>query len=334
MFRLQTPVRQLCVLLAIVLTTLMVTAVSTAAPISPSGDQSTNPSQPVTELPPYFEQRTEPVALLASYYNAINLKDYARAYAYWENVPRGATLEQFTQGFATTARVAAFVRLPVFVGAAAGNFYASIPTLLVAEQTDGTRQTYGACFITHKTNVPVGNATEPDPNWFLYQADVVRESAFDLNRLATICENTAPEGVVFDSTTTPLDALATYFEALNVENYPRAYAIWFNPPRTYADFAAGYNGTASIEVTIRLDLFSEGTAGTLYFNVPVLLTATRNGTPQAFTGCYFLRKATVPVGNATEPDPNWYLSQAAVRQLPDPDALPVGLDLLAGICSG
>lgn len=50
-----------------------------------------------------FDVRDHPLYLLASYYDAINRRDYARAYNYWNgSPPQGATLEQFTQGFADT----------------------------------------------------------------------------------------------------------------------------------------------------------------------------------------------------------------------------------------
>ena len=61
-----------------------------------------------------FDVRDQPIYLIASYYNALELRDYARAYSYWEgNAPGGATYAQFVQGFANVQTVHALARLPV-----------------------------------------------------------------------------------------------------------------------------------------------------------------------------------------------------------------------------
>jgi hypothetical protein len=33
---------------------------------------------------------------------------------------------------------------------------------------------FAGCLTAHKTNVPAGNATEPDPNWYLREGDLVQ----------------------------------------------------------------------------------------------------------------------------------------------------------------
>src|SRR5690242_13300409 len=81
-------------------------------------------------VPVYFEQKTEPAALLASYYNAIARHEYDRAYNYWSSTPFGQTRTQFAAGFAQTTRFEVYVRVPARVGVAAGNVYADLPTLI------------------------------------------------------------------------------------------------------------------------------------------------------------------------------------------------------------
>ncbi len=40
-----------------------------------------------------YDDRSDPTRLLASYYDAINSRDFARASGYWETAPNGASLE-------------------------------------------------------------------------------------------------------------------------------------------------------------------------------------------------------------------------------------------------
>jgi hypothetical protein len=48
-----------------------------------------------------YAERSTPVDLLASFYNAINRREYQRAYGYWETPP--SLYDQFVQGYADTA---------------------------------------------------------------------------------------------------------------------------------------------------------------------------------------------------------------------------------------
>src|SRR5687767_11260640 len=104
-----------------------------------------------------FDLRDHPAYLIASYYNAITLKDFARAYSYWNGeAPNNATLSQFTQGFADTASVRVLARLPIQLDGAAGTIHAEVPVVLFATLTNGKEQLYVGCIHTALTNVPVG----------------------------------------------------------------------------------------------------------------------------------------------------------------------------------
>jgi hypothetical protein len=116
-----------------------------------------------------YDNPDSPVDLLASYYNAINLQDYARAYAYWQNPTN--SYENFVNGFADTLSVQLIVQPPTFIDAGAGNLYTGIPTVLIAEHTDGTEHTYSGCFVTHKANLRPPDIPEEDV-WHLYDADI------------------------------------------------------------------------------------------------------------------------------------------------------------------
>jgi hypothetical protein len=87
-----------------------------------------------------------------SLYNAINRKEYVRAYSYWEpDAEQLAPFEQFQQGYANTESVDLVVG-EVFVGAAAGNIYADVPVVLVAHHADLSTETFTGCYTMHMGN--------------------------------------------------------------------------------------------------------------------------------------------------------------------------------------
>ncbi len=79
---------------------------------------------------PQYEDLKSPVALLASFYNAINTKDYDRAYGYWETPP--GSLADFARGYRETLKVQLIVQPPTNIEGAAGSLYAEVPTVIVA----------------------------------------------------------------------------------------------------------------------------------------------------------------------------------------------------------
>ena len=69
--------------------------------------------------------------------------------------------------------------LQFHTGVAAGSAYTDVPLLITA--TDwGQPQLFVGCLVTRKSNVPVGNATMPDPNWYFYRANIYAVSTLDL----------------------------------------------------------------------------------------------------------------------------------------------------------
>lgn len=127
-------------------------------------------AQAVQQTPqPEYDNPNSPVDLLASYYNAINHQDYARAYSYWETPPD--PYNDFVRGFADTTSVRVIIEPPVRIGAAAGSQYAEIPTILLAQHRDGTQHTFAGCFITRKSNLRPPDIPEEDV-WHLYEAEL------------------------------------------------------------------------------------------------------------------------------------------------------------------
>lgn len=295
----------------------------TAAAAEPNG-------QTTTRSP--LDYRADPVLVVASYYNAINLNDYARAYGYWENPPKGATLAQFAAGYTDTVGAAAFVRLPAASDAGAGNIFAAVPVLLAADHTDGSQHFYAGCFTVHKVNVPVGSAPEPDPDWHLNSALMREVTTFDLSLLDSACQQTETLASVVPNLTSPVSLLSSYYGAIMNRDYARAYGYWENPPEpTLQQFAQGFANTNDVSVIVRLDALVEGAAGSSYASLPTLVTSTlSSGTRQFFTGCLTARRVNVPQGNEGSIDPDWRLYESHMTEV---STIPAGMNLLDGACS-
>jgi len=115
---------------------------ATLTPI-PSGSGDVDNAQP-----DYLDDRSTPVAVLESLYNAINSKQYARAYSYWEESNDLAPFDQFSAGYADTDQVE-LTTGDVNTGAAAGNRYYGVPVILHVSQTDGSQQIFAGCYTLH-----------------------------------------------------------------------------------------------------------------------------------------------------------------------------------------
>ena len=107
--------------------------------------------------------RSDPIATLASYYDAINARDYRRAYSFWES-PQ-SSFERFVAGFADTDRVRLLVEPPIRHEGAAGSLYAEITTIVVATTRAGNERVFAGCYVLRKSNVR-------DNGWRIYRADI------------------------------------------------------------------------------------------------------------------------------------------------------------------
>jgi hypothetical protein len=117
---------------------------------------------------PFYEDRSGPLQLLVSYYNAINRREYQRAYGYWETPT--SPYAQFVQGYADTQSVTLLVGTPATEGAA-GSTFGTVPVVLIAQHNNNTTQTFSGCYVTRRTNPGIS----PDPNavlWRIYGATI------------------------------------------------------------------------------------------------------------------------------------------------------------------
>ncbi len=97
----------------------------------------------------------DPLSLVRSYFEAIDRREFARAYTYWGGLGKASkqTFAEFHQGFANTDHVTVDVGNPKEDGAA-GSAYADVRVIIVATQGDQKTQTFCGTYTLRSTIVP------------------------------------------------------------------------------------------------------------------------------------------------------------------------------------
>lgn len=101
--------------------------------------------------PGYLDDRSTAESVVDSFYDAVNRREYSRAYSYWETgaaqreLPR---FDDFAAGYADTASVDV-TQGDVGTGVGAGQLYFTVPVTLVSTLSDGSTQTYVGCYTLH-----------------------------------------------------------------------------------------------------------------------------------------------------------------------------------------
>jgi hypothetical protein len=124
---------------------------------------------------PFYEDRTDPVAAILSFYNAINRKEYERAYSYFQGSPKpnsslAPPYDQWVKGYVDTASVTVAVG-KVVQDAGAGNIYASFPVVIVAKQSDDTLRVFAGCYTMHRVNTGISE-NRNDELWSISAASI------------------------------------------------------------------------------------------------------------------------------------------------------------------
>jgi hypothetical protein len=109
------------------------------------------------------DERSDPTATLASYYSAINARDYRSAFSYWETP--ASSFEKFASGFADTDRVRLLIEPSVRIEGAAGSAFAEISTIVVATTRAGNERVFAGCYVMRRSNVQ-------DRGWLIYRANI------------------------------------------------------------------------------------------------------------------------------------------------------------------
>ncbi|MBY5999331.1 DUF1176 domain-containing protein [Tritonibacter mobilis] len=98
----------------------------------------------------YLDDRSSPETLLRSLYNAVNRKEYARAYDYF-STPPAKSLDAYQEGYANTANVELATGAVSSEGAAGSIIY-SLPVAIRATDNDGKEQVFAGCYTLRLSN--------------------------------------------------------------------------------------------------------------------------------------------------------------------------------------
>lgn len=112
-------------------------------------------------------------SVLVAYYDAINHKDYPRAYALWASngEASGKTLQVFTNGFAKTESVQFTPGQLGRIEGAAGSRYIDISATIGARLSDGTEQHFRGTYTLRRS--VVDGATPAQRQWRIFTAHIV-----------------------------------------------------------------------------------------------------------------------------------------------------------------
>jgi hypothetical protein len=245
----------------------------------------------------HFNQPTVEAHLMR-YLDALNQRDYAAAYAMWEN-PR-QSYANFVAGFDKTERI-----IPYFghIGAAAGSTY--VTTVLLGYQSDGTVESYYGYFQLANG----GNYSPPRAGWVMVNSrfQLVRDGiALHNSTIQTLLSSawqekpTIPEMANFSEMSQhPAIVLLDYYDLINEGNFGTAYNRWLSPAQglaqdyrqTYQQFVSGYDDTVSVTVYAgHSQAFPENQRRSyLWTYVPAVLVGQHSdGSYVTYSGCYAL----------------------------------------------
>jgi hypothetical protein len=281
-----------------------------------------------------YDDRSDPVRLLASLFNAVNRREFQRAWGYWENPPNASFLD-FIQGYADTVQVLLAASPPTGYEGAAGSQYATVPALLWATHVDGSNRAFYGCYVAQRPNPEMGGAAA-SAGWLLYSATVSEapDNVADAALLFQACAAQVPGGpmAAYEDRSDPVRLLASYFNAVNVREFQRAWGYWDQAPNpSYEDFIQGYADTVYALLAVYPSVRISAAAGTMYAEIPTLLVARHvDGSEHAFYGCYVARRPTRQ-GPGGELQGDWSLFDSTIQPAPANSAV---ITLLTQTCPG
>ncbi|AZO12726.1 MULTISPECIES: DUF1176 domain-containing protein [unclassified Mesorhizobium] len=107
----------------------------------------------------------------------------------------------------------------------------------------------------------------------------------------------AAEAPYLDDRSDAAAVIRSLYSAINRHEFARAWGYYGDtkPAKDFNTFVKGYDGTDTVEVKTGA-VSDEGTAGSIYYNVPVAIQATDNkGEAKVFAGCYTLRQVNTQI---------------------------------------
>lgn len=99
---------------------------------------------------PYLDDRSDAAQLVRSLYNAVNRREYARAFDYFSKPP-AKSFEAYAQGYEDTASVDVLTGQVKADGAAGSVFY-TVPTAIRAKDANGNSSVFAGCYTVRAVN--------------------------------------------------------------------------------------------------------------------------------------------------------------------------------------
>jgi hypothetical protein len=100
---------------------------------------------------PYLDERTSPESLVQSFYNAVNRKEFARAWSYYGDEKPAKDLDAFAKGFENTASVDVLTGNVASEGAAGSTFF-YLPVSIAATDASGSQKVFAGCYTARLAN--------------------------------------------------------------------------------------------------------------------------------------------------------------------------------------
>ncbi|MFU0503592.1 DUF1176 domain-containing protein [Pseudaminobacter sp. NGMCC 1.201702] len=104
--------------------------------------------------PPYLDDRSDAASLIRSLYNAINRREYSRAWDYFGETKPAKDFKSFVEGYEKTSEVRVVTGEAGAEGAA-GSVYFNIPVAILARDKDDTETVFAGCYTARLSNPQV-----------------------------------------------------------------------------------------------------------------------------------------------------------------------------------
>ena len=173
----------------------------------------------------------------------------------------------------------------------------SLTLLLVALALIACDETFtiGMEHTPRETTTPLPTDTSLHPTAIFFPATATSAPTFTpIPTMPIAVVPPSPTQNYIDDRSTPSQVIVSYYNALNRQEYLRAYNYWLNPTGTqgsFTKFVSGYKDTARVDLVFGSITSGVG-AGQIYYTVPVLLKATAlNGVRANWAACYIVHQA-------------------------------------------
>lgn len=140
--------------------------------------------------------------------------------------------------------------------------------------------------------------------------------------LSVVSAQTEDQELAYNNPTSPVDLVASYYNAINRLEYQRAYSYWQSPPNSYNDFVNGFADTLNIQVIVQPPTRIGVAAGSRYVSIPTVLIADhQDGTQHVFAGCFVTRISNLQPPDIPQEDV-WHLYSADIVEVSSTTSIP------------